>query len=239
MTHAKALAFTLLTHYYPISDGYAIHPTSPGPLASRGLSSILAASDASEIWTDPPRPIPPKRSSKKSGPSKRQLDLAQKDSDWNHAWLYTNNLQYDFIPPEDIAAFTVTKTDATGECKIHTFLTILIDTFDHPPVLSRTNFTHRSDVLADALCRGGGVQEGYGMLLYGPLVEVYHFDAGAEWVVQSEEDEEQDVEPKMELLVLEDGGEFAVDLRNVGAETLDGMFLQVAGRQILYIETDE
>jgi hypothetical protein len=240
MTHAKALAFTLLTHDYPTSHGYTIHPTSPGPLASRGLSSILATSDASDIWTDPTPPMAPKRSRKKgSGPSKRHVDLAQKDNEWNHAWLYTTNLHFDFIPPEDIAAFAVMKSHhGTGECKIHTFLTILVDTFDQPPVLSRANFTHRSDGLADALCRGGGVKEGYGMLMYGPLMEVYRFDAGAEWVFRSEgEDDEgveQDVEPKMEVLVLEDGRGFEVDLRRVGGEALDVMFKQVASREVIY-----
>jgi hypothetical protein len=57
MRYAKALSFALLTHYFPVSQGYTISPTSPGPIAKTGLSFILAADDASDTWKD----LPPKK----------------------------------------------------------------------------------------------------------------------------------------------------------------------------------
>jgi hypothetical protein len=56
MRYAKALSFALFIHF-PVSQGYTISPTSPGPIAKTGLSFILAADDASDIRKD----LPPKK----------------------------------------------------------------------------------------------------------------------------------------------------------------------------------
>jgi hypothetical protein len=243
MYYAKALSFALLTHYYPTSQGYTISSTSPGPIAKTGLSFILAADDGSDIWKDMPAKKP---STRKRPLSQKELQTAEaKDraARYFYGVNWADNLQWDWIKPEDIASFVVCrKLEVFDEetkvwqwdWKPHTYLSVLIDDFgSSPPALSRENTTHRSDVLADALCRK--IQEGYGILLYGPRLEFYHFDAGEEWVCYEEEGEAQDREPRCELLDIGGRG-MEMDLRDVGLYGLDGAFSTVARREVVYRE---
>jgi hypothetical protein len=244
MRYAKALSFALLTHYYPVFQGYTVSPTSPGPFAKTGLSFILAPDDNSDIWTD----LPPKKPSTRKRPlTKKELAAAEaKDraAIYFHGVNWAGSLQWDYIQSEDIASFVVLRKTGVWQWeenwKPHTYLTILIDDFGaDPPALSKENTTHRSDVLVDALCRGGDIREGYGMLLYGPRLEFYDFDAGEEWVWYEDQEEDgsdmetKDVEPRCE--VLEMGGRgMQMDLRSVDLYTVDGAFDTVARREVRY-----
>jgi hypothetical protein len=250
MHYAKALSFALLTHYYPASQGYTIAPTSPGPIAKTGLSFILAADDNSDIWKD----LPAKKSTTRKRPlSQKELqtaDAKDRAAKYFHGANWAGNLQWDWIKPENITSFVVVRNlmvidKETGVWgwgwKPHTYMSILVDDFGaEPPKLSRENITCRSDVLADALCRRGKIQEGYGILLYGPRLEFYDFDAGAEWVWhQDEEDgETQDVEPRCEVLEIGGAG-MQMDLRDVDLYGLNGAFSTVARREVVYRENNE
>jgi hypothetical protein len=249
MRYAKALSFALLTHYYPVSQGYIISPTSPGPIAKTGLSFILAADDASDIWKD----LPSKKPSTRKRPlTKKEFAAAEaKDraAKYFHGVNWAGSLQWDYIKSEDIASFVVlckleVLNEETGlweeSWKPHTYLSILINDFGTDlPALSTENTTQRSDVLVDALCRGGDVKQGYGMLLYGPRLEFYHFDAGEEWVWYEDQEEDgsdmetKDVEPRCEGLEM-DGRGMQMDLRSVDLYTVDGAFGAVARVEVRY-----
>jgi hypothetical protein len=141
-------------------------------------------------------------STRKRPLTKKELAAAEaKDraAKYFHGVNWAGSLQWDYIQPEDIASFVVLRklevlNEETGmweeSWKPRTYLSILIDDFGtDPPALSKENTTQRSDVLIDALCRGGDVKEGYGMLLYGPRLEFYEFVAGEEWVWYEDEEE--------------------------------------------------
>ncbi|KAI0579687.1 hypothetical protein PtrSN002B_001871 [Pyrenophora tritici-repentis] len=207
MQYAKALVFALLTHYYPTSQGYTVTPTSLGPVAANGMSFILAAPDNSDIYTKAPpyKPKAPKKSKskpkkKKSAPTQAELQAERRVEREAKAHkvlcdiIWLSNLNYDIFPHERMAAFVVCrKTAATNlgtaesgstvrfEWTPYTYSAIMIPEWDTLPTYSSTNSLHRGDVLLDAMCRGGNVKDGIGILLYGPLLEFYNFDAGAEW----------------------------------------------------------
>jgi hypothetical protein len=246
MRHAKDLSFALLTHYYPASQGYSVSPISPGPIAKTGLSFILAADDGSDIWKDMPAKRTPNKPRKRPYTPRELATMKEKDriATYIHGANWLCNVDWQHIKPGDIASFFVLRklqvlNEESGvwewEWRPHTYLSILIGDFDDKR-LSTENTTHRSDILTEALCHGGRVKEGYGMLVYGPRLEFYDFDAGMEWVWSGDDDEEgeaQDVEPKCE--VLECGGkEMEMDMRDRDLYALDGAFNSVAGREIVY-----
>ncbi|KAF1833162.1 hypothetical protein BDW02DRAFT_501328 [Decorospora gaudefroyi] len=255
MHYAKALAFAILTHYYPKSQGFTVAPTSPGPIAKHGMNFILAADDGSDIWTDMPTKKPnTKNKSKKRrrAPTQKELEQANKvakAAEWNHGVLgYAVKLRWDQVQPEDIAAFAVVRRSEmvdqyTGEVtykwRPHTYLAIMIDNFDSLPRFSAANVTHRSDILSEALCRQGSIQEGYGMLLYGPRLEFYGFEAGERWVYPEgevgdvEEEETRDIEPRIQVLKM-GAQEMEMDLRARGLQAVDGAFRYVASRKVVY-----
>ncbi|KAL1795792.1 hypothetical protein ACET3X_006016 [Alternaria dauci] len=250
MQYAKALAFALLTHYHPASQGYTVEPTSPGPMAKTGMNFILATDDKSDVW----QASSSNKANSPQRPTKRELERAEraeqvaKVAEYNRRFAYMANLQWDYISPEDIAAFMVMcKTEVrdentgmmTYEQHPHTYLIIMIDDFDQVPRLSKENTVHRSDILTDALCRRGKVRNGHGMLLYGPRLECYTFDRGNEWVYPDSDNEEgeqepQDIEPNME--VLQSGGQdIDFDMRTMSLEIIDAAFRDIAVRQVAYM----
>lgn len=254
--YAKAFGFALLTHYHPASQGYTVVPTSPGPMSKTGMNFFLAADDESDIWKDmgKKKASSTNKANRRRAPTKRDLERAKraeqvaKVAEYNHGFAYMANLQWDYIPPQDIAAFVVmckleVRDENTGmvtdEQHPHTYLIIMVDNFDQVPRVSRENTVHRSDILADALCRGGKVRNGHGMLLYGPRLECYTFDRGNEWVCPDSDDEEdeqepQDIEPKME--VLQSGGQnIDFDMRATSLEIVDVAFRDMAVRQVVYM----
>ncbi|CAG5153789.1 uncharacterized protein ALTATR162_LOCUS3331 [Alternaria atra] len=259
MQYAEAFAFALLTHYYPASQGYTVVPTSPGLIAKNGINFILAANDKSDIWKDlrKKKANSTNKANRRRAPTKKELERAEKEeqvakvAEYNHEFAYMANLQWDYISPQDIAVFVVTceteiRNEKTGvvicEQHPHTYFAIMIDNFDEVPRFSTENTVHRSDILTDALCRGGKVQNGYGMLLYGPRLEFYAFDRGDEWYysVSDEENgqEPQDIEPKME--VLQSGSQdMQFDLRTMGLDTVGAAFRDVAVREVVYMVEPE
>jgi hypothetical protein len=256
MQYAKAFAFALITHYYPTSQHYSVAPASPGPIAKNGMSFILAADDQSDILKDMPKKKP--KAFRRKVPTKKELERAKKEekaakvAEFAHGWKYMNNLEWDHIAAEDVAAFVVlrktTVTDVktgvvTDEQYPHTYFAIMVDNFEELPQLSTANTVHRSDILTDALCRGGKIQNGHGILLYGPRLEFYSFDRGSEWVYFDEHEEEgeqeaQDIEPKME--VLSSGGQgLEMDLRTMSLDVVDAAFRDVAAREVVYAPEPE
>ncbi|KAE8834362.1 hypothetical protein PTNB73_08266 [Pyrenophora teres f. teres] len=263
MQYAKAFIFALLTHYYPASQGYTIAPTSLGPVAANGMSFILAAPDNSDIYTEPPpyKPKAPKKSKSKSKkkrtPTQAELQAERKRVEREakayriiHDVTWLSTLNYDTIPPENLAAFVVyRKTQVTDtatakpsskvayEYQPYTYSAIMIPRWDTLPTYSTTNSLHRSDLLVDAMCRGGNIKDGYAVLLYGPLLELYNFDAGAECVYREDGDggdeRFQDMEPKME--VVETGeGKLAFDVRETGLGAVHEAFSVVGEREARY-----
>jgi hypothetical protein len=260
MQYAKALAFALLTHYYPASQGYTVAPTSPGPIAKNGMNFILASDDKSDIWKDlrKKKAISTNKANRRRASTKRELERAEqaervaKVAEYNHQFAYMANLQWDYVAPQDIAAFVVmrgteVRDEKTGmvtfEQHPHTYLAIMIDNFVEVPRFSSENTVHRSDILTDALCRGGKVQHGHGILLYGPRLEFYAFDRQDEWVFHDSDEEEsgqepQNVEPKMEALQ-SDGRDLAFDLRTVGLDIVGAGFRDIALREVVYMVEPE
>jgi len=257
MQYAKALVFALLTHYYPTSQGYTIALVSLGPVAANGMPFILAADDKSDIWADlPAKKAKAAKKKKKRTPTKAELNKANQAAK-HHIITYLSGLKYDHFAPEDIAAFAVLrKTDvtlentdsATGESSLlvthdwqpYTYAAIMISEWDIMPHYSISDGLHRSDILVGAMCRGGNIKDGYGILLCGPMLEFYSFDAGAEWVYREGNDEDddddeepQDMEPKMELIEFE-GREPTVDMRDTQIGVVDEAFKVVGMREVTY-----
>ncbi|KAF1944428.1 hypothetical protein EJ02DRAFT_100531 [Clathrospora elynae] len=261
MVYAKALAFAFLTHYYPASEGYTVEPASPGPIAKHGMSFILAADDKSDVWKDLRTKKTTHKAARRGGHTLMQFEIAEaqaKTDAYNHGLSYMLGLQWDCIQPEDIAAFVVERkfeiTDKitgilTYHTRPHTYLAIMIDNFGHPPRFSKANLTHRSDLLSDALCRRQ-VQEGYGVLLYGPRLEFYGYDAGPPWVCAddaaskvlgfhtAEEEDTQHIEPRTEMLRM-GGTALEVDMRTTGLQALGQVFQHVAARHVVYMDSFE
>ena len=252
MQYAQALMFALLTHYYPTSQGYTVTPTSLGPIAAHGMQFILAAEDTPDIWVDlpPEKAKASKKKKKKRAPTQAELDQAEQDAktrEWEHGIKWLMGLNYDIIPPEDIAAFVVLrKTEVTGECDLgitldwqpYTYSAIIIPNWDTMPRYSISNDFHRSHVLVDAMSRGGNIKHGYGILLYGPVLEFYNFAAGADWVYREDEDDDedeepQDTEPKVELIVFGER-KLTMDVLDTELGVVDEAFKVVAMKDVSY-----
>ncbi|KAH7393005.1 hypothetical protein BKA66DRAFT_439124 [Pyrenochaeta sp. MPI-SDFR-AT-0127] len=261
MKYAKALAFTLLKHYYPASQDYIIKPSSLGPIAQYGMSFILEADDNSDIWYDLPAQQSAERI-KRSALTQKQKDaikLAAAVAEYNHSLRYTLGLHWDWIGPEDIAGFVVARKVRTidprtkfmkDEYRVHTYLAVMIDSFEEPPRFSTANTTHRSDVLADALCRQAKLRKGYGILLYGPRIEFYDYNSGADWVHYESDDETtytilekagnheeaQDIEPVLYSMTTAGGTkDIAVDMRTSTLQAMDAAFRSVAAMSVTYV----
>ncbi|KAF1844719.1 uncharacterized protein K460DRAFT_354606 [Cucurbitaria berberidis CBS 394.84] len=262
MRHAKALAFVLLKHYYPSQD-YVIEPSALGPVAKRQMNFIKVADDGSDVWQDLPAKKPAKKGKKKGSLTKKQKEAAEivaKTDEYNHGLRYVSNLQWVRIEPEDIAGFVVLRkvknTDKeTGigkdEYRPHTYLAIMIDNFDELPRFSTANTTHRSDVLADALCMGSKIRDGYGILLYGARIEFYRYEPGTDWTYYESDDDTasrtladgtfdddvQDIEPAMLPVSDEDGTEvLAMDMRTTSLPAVDEGFKRIATMKVTYVD---
>lgn len=84
MEMAKALAFALLTVYFPTSQDCVVAPSSPGPMAKNGMSFILKGDNG----TDPTY----KTQVKKAGPV---------------SWKLVNSTKWHWVEPENITSFVV------------------------------------------------------------------------------------------------------------------------------------
>ncbi|KAF2129182.1 hypothetical protein P153DRAFT_386365, partial [Dothidotthia symphoricarpi CBS 119687] len=175
MIHANRLTFTLLNHYYPASQGYTIAKTTLGPIAHHGINFLLKSPEEPDSDPDTPPKAPQKK--KKAAKPAAHYSFA---ADW-HA-----------IEPDDISALVVMQHG-----RPLTYLAIAIDDLATFHRWSRANVVHRADILTYALGVRAGVSEGYGILLFGPRVEVYDYTAA---------DGERPMTPLR-------GGEWCVDLR--------------------------
>ncbi|KAF2855063.1 hypothetical protein T440DRAFT_475365 [Plenodomus tracheiphilus IPT5] len=240
MQHAKSFAFALLTYYYPASDGFIVAPCSPGPTARNGMSFLLAADDNSDIWDF----APPQKARRKRQLSKKQKEINDA-AEYGYCLDYIGKSQWHRIEAEDIAAFVIQRdvgeagdASATLEGKTHTHLVIMIDEVDSLSMFSKQNTLERSDILTDLLCSQGKVQHGYGILLHGPLLEVYDFDRGAEFVHYADDSgKSQDIEPKMVHSVGASGvDELVVDTRTAGLKELDGVLRHAAAMEVTHVQ---
>ena len=254
MQHGKALAFILLTHYYPTSQGYTVEPSSLGPIVKHGLNFMIA----SEFGLNSINPPPPKKPLKKG--KKKGNNTHRGHANFSEeAYVARNvfNLDWDWIRPEDIAAFIVMRNvklvdqntgTVTDEKRPYTYLAIIIDDLESLPRHLSLNTMHRSDVLADALCRTARLDEGYGILLYGPRLELYAYNAGAKWIYYKDsesddmnhtsEDVEQDIEPKLKLLVGAGGKEdLVLDMRSAELSAVDEAMRQLHRRNVRWVDS--
>ncbi|RMZ67078.1 hypothetical protein GMOD_00000954 [Pyrenophora seminiperda CCB06] len=266
MQYAKALIYAMLTHYYPVSKGYTVAPTSIGPLASRGMNFILAASDNSDLYPDPPAKKKSRANSSKKT-KKREPIQAKKVLELRRGMTYLMGLKYDAIAPEDIAAFVVLRKKeeeeeeeeegevlvekgdgAISTCTLqpYTYAYILLPQWDTTstttlPRYSSSNKLHRSDVLLDALYTGGNIRHGYGFLLFGPLIEFYKLHAGEEWefreIINGDSEDEEVQDVEMEMeLMAYEGREGSLDMRSNGLGDVDGVFRRVGEWEVGYRE---
>lgn len=233
MQSAKALAMALLSHYYPTSEGCTTKPCPLGPVAQHGMSFILAAEDESDIWNFKPSTENAKKGKRRSHLTKKQRDIITA-AEYNYGLSYLSNLHWHRIEPENMAAFVVERASDTAPAAKSPllYLAILMHESNSPPSFSTANALHRSDILTDLLCRHAHVQKGHGILFHGPLLEVYDFIRGAEWVHSARRTvNTQDSEPRM---VLADGrpgwGKLVLDMRVAELEKLDAVLGQVVAR---------
>ncbi len=248
MNRGKALVYVLLSHYYPASQGFHVEPASLGPVAKHGLNFILGPDKAAEEA---------KRIAAKKG-KKKGNSAAKKPAKFDEAAYITKNmfiLDWDWVRPEDIAGFVVTRTLSDKEQsngnggkettsdetkpkdkRIYTYLALIIDDMELLPRHLPSNVIHRSDVLADALCRTAGIDQGYGILIYGPRLEIYKYDADVEWVHHEDgEHEPQDVDPKLTLMTSLGGKELVVDMRSADLQAMDHTMKHLCGRVVLWM----
>lgn len=179
MEYATALAYALLTHFYPLSQGYIIEPCSVGPMARLGINFILKHSRP----YDPSHLVDPEPRIGKAAASNEGI-----------AWHVAT--KWHIIPSEDIAALVVLRdignadndNDDAYPTPIHnqhprrhphTCLAILNDALQYN-TLSKANSTHPNDVLAELLCIHTRIQTGHGILLHGTRLGFFAYDAGQE-----------------------------------------------------------
>jgi len=163
---------------------------------------------------------------------------------------YVMSTEWRWIKPDDIAAFVVlakfkVTDDKTGHVTIkhhpYTYAVFMIDEFDEMPRFSKANLTYPSDVLADALCRNAKVQEGYGILFYGPRMEFYNYSAGKEWEFLKEDkgdakDEYQDIEPVMKPIMEAGVHDLTIDMCNSELPVVEEVFKsKIMPRNVIYM----
>ncbi|KAF1363926.1 hypothetical protein EJ07DRAFT_172838 [Lizonia empirigonia] len=207
MRHATDLATALLQRHYPESQGYLVEQAALGPLSAKGLNFILKESN--EPDSDPDVP-PPKK-------AKRTVKTPNAYYSYEAPWHY--------IPPDHLAALVVKQripgaalAVANPTARTHTCLVIILDDLSTLYRWSRANVNHRGDVLSDLLGVLGGVETGHGILLFGPRLELYTYDAA------------NDVAPVAPLA----GRESRVDMRTAGLAEVDGVLSGFAARGVVH-----
>lgn len=207
MQHAKALASALLSRHFPASSGYLVAPIPLGPYSAPGINFLLK--EDHEDDSDPDT-SPPKKTARSARKTHAQFSF---DSSWHH------------IEPARMAAFEVRKTlpledGSAGSLasRTHTALVIVLDDLSTFPRWSRANINTRGDVLTDVLGVRGRVEEGRGMLFFGPRLELYEYDA-SDGVVP--------VKPAAEH-------NWRLDMRVAGLEEVDWHVGMFGGGEVVY-----
>ncbi|KAJ4378870.1 hypothetical protein N0V86_005744 [Didymella sp. IMI 355093] len=165
MRHASDLVIALLQRHYPASQQYRAETTALGPIADYGINFVLKENGEPDSDTDLPRAKKQKTAHKKERP------------------VYTDPAWHK-IEAENMTAFVVRKgtmEDVEGVqtlvWRAHTHLVIVLDDLSTFPRWSRDNVNYRGDVLSDLSGVIGRIQRGHGMLLFGPRLELYTYDA--------------------------------------------------------------
>ncbi|KZM24642.1 uncharacterized protein EKO05_0008715 [Ascochyta rabiei] len=162
MQHAKALAHALLQRHYPESQDYLVEPAALGPFSDYGINFRLKKSDEPDSDPDTPPLKKPKR------PTKATTIHCSYEAPWHSIGLH------------NMAAFVVkqrVKGVGTSEYRTHTGLVVMLDDLATFYRWSRDNEIVRGDVLSDLLGVIGRVDQGHGMLFFGPRLELYQYDA--------------------------------------------------------------
>lgn len=207
MRHATDLATALLQRHYPESQGYLVEQASLGPLSAKGLNFILKESNEPDSDPDVPPPKKAKRTPRTPN------------------GYYSYEAPWHYIPPSHLAALLVkqripgaSSAVANPTFRTHTCLVIILEDLSTLHRWSRANINHRGDVLSDLLGVLGGVESGHGILLFGPRLELYAYDAA------------NDVAPVAPL----GGRESRVDLRTAGLADVDGVLSGFAARGVVH-----
>ncbi|KAL1601538.1 hypothetical protein SLS60_006453 [Paraconiothyrium brasiliense] len=251
---AKELAATLLKHYYPEEQGFRVEPVEFPLLQFGGWRTWIYPEDCYAA-------------------TKRKADNMKAGLKKNPKPVYETwggNIQADKfhrILPEHIAGYVVMsevqyEDGSTGWAQ-HTYLAIMmddLDTFEHwvPEKLMRPedNFVSlpRADILNDSMGRQADIAQGYAILLLGPRIEFYNYQAKPAWEEKPWEhyrgpsqndldDPDSAAEEETSCFSHLDGGDvdndsWVVDTRSKPpTETLaavDRLFKSVVGRDVEY-----
>ncbi|KAL6708315.1 hypothetical protein ACN47E_003239 [Coniothyrium glycines] len=233
--YAKTFADALLNLHYPPSQGYKIELDTPRSFVKHGMSFMLKDVRARKDPNHSKNPQPNIGSA--SGMSKQELE-------------YVMKTRWHSIEPRNIATFVVLALlqftdDDTGLVTYkylpHTYFAIMIDSLDYKH-LSKANFTHPSDILSDALCTVGRIEEGYGILLHGTQMNFYSYNAGTKWVHEdSDEDGDgvvvgQGIEPSMVPILNARGKDIAIDMVSSDLARVHDIFeTQLIVREVIYM----
>jgi hypothetical protein len=209
MQHAKALASALLDRNFPTSSGYRVDLIPLGPFSAHGINFLLKEDHEGD--SDPDTP-PPKKVARFTRKTHIQYSY---ESSWH------------YIEPARIAASEVKKAlpredgdSAPLTYRTHTALVIVLDDLSTFHRWSRANLNHRGDVLTDVLGLRGKVEKGHGMLFFGPMLEMYSYDA---------DDAMLPVKPAAER-------NWRIDMRVARLEEVDSHVGEFGGGEVVYQE---
>lgn len=178
---AKELAIALLGYYYPEEQGFKVQPVD-FPLVKPGGWRTWVYPE--ECYNAPRRKVAGMK-----GSLKKNIKPIYEPFSGN-----INADKFHRIEPKHITGYVVLSEvqypDGSMEWAQHTYLAIMmddLDTFEHwvPEhfTSSKMEFVSmpRVDIMNDALGVQAGILEGYAILMLGPRIEFYNYQAKPEW----------------------------------------------------------
>jgi hypothetical protein len=233
MDHAKSLAFALLKHYYPESEGYIVQPSALGPMARYGFNFMLKGIDGSDPnYT----PLPPKKGQKKGKKRRTKAQLtAEYKREVNHWWPFTTDIRWHSIDPKDIIGFQVLQKSG-AEYRPYTYLGIMIDDLQTLPNFAENNDVHRGDILVDIFSMSAKIQLGYGILLFGTRLEFYDFDNGEKTRFGEDGKTITVEEPTVRLCKNANNEELVIDLRSTGVQMVGSVLRQIVKKDVKFLD---
>lgn len=207
MQQAKQVVLALLQRHYPESEDYIVEPTALGPYSAKGINFMLKEPKEPDSDTDMPPPRTPRHVAR----------MTHEHYSYSAPWHY--------IPPEKMAAFVVKHRASEVNDgldvvtnRTHMCLVIVLDDLLTLPRWSRANINYRGDVLSDVLGPIGGVAKGHGILLFGPRLELYIYDAN---------NDKTPVTPCKGL-------QWKLDMRTTSLATVDEVLRGFAQREVVH-----
>ncbi|KAJ4331551.1 hypothetical protein N0V95_009862 [Ascochyta clinopodiicola] len=174
MQHALALAHALLLRHYPEFQDYLVEPAALGPFSDYGMNFRLKKSDEPDSDPDAPQRKKPKR------PTKATTIHCSYEASW-HSIRRCNMAAFvvkqRVSGVEEEAGTSKDEGAETSSYRAHTYLVIILDDLTTFLRWSRDNEIVRGDALSDLLGVLGRIDQGHGMLFFGPRLELYQYDA--------------------------------------------------------------